>query len=199
MRRLLSIFFSAFFFAVCLLASPAAQAEPISWADKSFDFKTIHTIYLNDLDLTKVTLGSNVLELNARDQLKESSKKTNLKVMYDVPYTYQTDAVVHVAIEKFDAEIIHIPAHTSVVFVDPPFWAHRHWRWHYYPSVVPVQEPAMDIPCQIIKLHCIVKDRRNEAVIYEYEDTRQINPDNTQKEFKKMFNDLFKSIKKITH
>ena len=64
---------------------------------------------MNDLDLTKVTLGSNVLELNARDQLKESSKKTNLKVMYDVPYTYQTDAVVHVAIEKFDAEIIHIP------------------------------------------------------------------------------------------
>lgn len=204
MKRVLTIFGSAFLFALCLLLSPIAQAEPISWADKDFDFKTIHTIYVNELDLTKVNLDSHVLELNVCDQLKESAKESKLEVVTDVPFTYQTDAIVKVSIDKYDEETVHIPEHTSMVWVDPPFWPyhhwHHHWRWRWYhPIAVPVQEPAQDIQYQVVKLHCVIQTGDNNRTIYEYEDVRQVNMKSPQKTFKKMFNEMFKKIKKITH
>lgn len=197
MKRLLSVFFTTFFFA-CFLISPLAKAAPISWADKEFDFKKIHSIYLDQLDLTQVTLGSHVLEMNVRDQLKESAKQTKLAVLSDVPFTYQTDAIITVSIEKYEEEVVHIPAHTTMVYVDPPFWPRRHW-WHHYSAFVPVVEPAADVQCQILQLHCIMKTGDNERTIYEYEDTRYINMTNPEKDFKKIFKEMFKNIKKITH
>ncbi|MCR5176375.1 MAG: hypothetical protein K6C05_05935 [Anaerovibrio sp.] len=198
MRRLLSIFFSAFFLSLCLLCSPVVQAEPIVWADKTFDFKTIHSIYLNDLDLTKVTLGSNVLEMNARDQLKESSKESKLEVFVDVPYTYQTDAIVTVSIDKFEPETVHYPERTSVVVMGSPYWCNRHWGFSGGVAI-PVREPAVDINYQVVKLHCIVKDNTNNRTIYEYEEQKYVNMENPQKDLKKLFNTFFKKLKKLTH
>lgn len=200
MKQFVYLFKAYLFFAVCLVLSPVAQAEPISWADKDFDFKTVHSIYLQELDLKKVSLGSHVLELNVCDQLKESAKLAKLDIVSDVPFVYQTDAVVIVSIDKYSQETIHIPEHTSMVFIDRPAWPYYPWHHYwYYPVAVPVYEPATDIQCQIVKLHCMIKTGDNNRTVYEYEDVRQVNIENPQKSFKKMFNEMFKRIKKITH
>ena len=200
MKWFLSMLASAFFFSLFLLASPAAQAEPINWTDKDFDFKTIHSIYLQELDLKKVNLGSHVLELNVCDQLKESAKLAKLEIISDVPFTYQTDAIVTVSIDKYQQETVHIPEHTTMVFVDQPFWPYHRWhRYWYYPVAVPVYEPATDIQCQIVKLHCQIQTGDNNRTVYEYEDVREVDMSNPQKSLKKMFNELFKKVKKITH
>lgn len=193
---------------VMLLLSSMCHAEPIVWYDTQYDWKSVKSMSVEELNTSQARVESSVIERVLKEQLQKSAQKAKLDIMPS-SMSDNADIKVSASLTRLDKVIARIPVQTRIALAKPLGVHHHHhhhgWGWGPgfwwppAPAVITVEEAPYEKIMYRATIQSKVISKKTSQSIMEYEETCLFEEDELQSSLKDMMNRLFQEVKRRTH